>query len=334
MNAIVPAFKSLLVVAAAAVVFTAQADLVIPGADGTDGAYAPAANQTIDLSQAPTAPWDSVGAGKGVYDSTQWAVVFNYSPGGALWYRSGSYATAGFRNDFPLYGNARILPLIGGSGGGGYYDQSYGAGAGGGAILIAAAGTITVNGKILADGGGPWGWGGSGSGGAIRLVSDTLTGSGALSASGPGNHDSVDGGGEGRIRLETLAVNGTIRPSPATDVVAPDDPVILWPPATVPSARVVSVQTVSVPADPHSRFELGQVDVSLPNLATAQVLVETRNIDPAGTVRVRVSPKHSQPAFFNATFTSGDASQSTWTATATIPQGYCAIQAFAENPAP
>jgi plastocyanin len=60
----------------------ARADLVIPGANGTDGVLNITANTVIDLSQAVTGAWDSdnsANIGKGVYDKDKWAVVFKYS---------------------------------------------------------------------------------------------------------------------------------------------------------------------------------------------------------------------------------------------------------------
>lgn len=61
--------------------------IVIPGADGSDGAFNPTCaptpcTVTVDLSQAVTGVWDmdnSANAGKGVYDPDKWAVVFKYS---------------------------------------------------------------------------------------------------------------------------------------------------------------------------------------------------------------------------------------------------------------
>jgi hypothetical protein len=52
--------------------------ITIPS-DGSDGAFAPAANVVVDLSQAATGTWNTPGTGKGVYDPAQWAVVFKYS---------------------------------------------------------------------------------------------------------------------------------------------------------------------------------------------------------------------------------------------------------------
>jgi hypothetical protein len=59
-----------------------KAQLVIPGADGSDGVLNITTNTVIDLSQAVTTNWDannSANAGSGIYDSNQWAVVFKYS---------------------------------------------------------------------------------------------------------------------------------------------------------------------------------------------------------------------------------------------------------------
>ena len=59
------------------------AAIVLPGAhNGTDGVLNITANTQIDLSQAVTGVYDqdnTANAGKGVYDPTQWAVVFKYS---------------------------------------------------------------------------------------------------------------------------------------------------------------------------------------------------------------------------------------------------------------
>jgi hypothetical protein len=60
----------------------AHSALVVPGANGTDGALEVVANTVIDLSEAVTGAWDAdntANAGKGVYDASKWAVVFKYS---------------------------------------------------------------------------------------------------------------------------------------------------------------------------------------------------------------------------------------------------------------
>ncbi len=59
----------------------ASAAIVVPGADGSDGAFAPTANYVFDLAQAATAQWDtaSPNPGYGVYDPVKWAVVFKFA---------------------------------------------------------------------------------------------------------------------------------------------------------------------------------------------------------------------------------------------------------------
>ncbi|MCF7732403.1 MAG: hypothetical protein K9N23_11975, partial [Akkermansiaceae bacterium] len=233
------------------------ADIVVPGADGTDGALAITENTVIDLGAS------------GSYDPDEWAVVFRYTsvniaagatlgftnhprkapviwlvsgdvtingtvnlggaPGGAppslaepgpggfaggmgqlngttkvsagygpgggpLGYVSfayhgvgGSYGTLGQAVNGVAsrdpYGNASLVPLIGGSGGGGLGggDNRIGGGGGGGAILIAATGTVTIEGSLRAIGGGSGNSAGGGSGGGIRIVANTIDGDGTVS---------------------------------------------------------------------------------------------------------------------------------------------------------
>lgn len=52
--------------------------LTIPS-DGSDGAFAPSSSIEVDLSLATTGDWAMAGDGNGVYDPSQWAVVFKYS---------------------------------------------------------------------------------------------------------------------------------------------------------------------------------------------------------------------------------------------------------------
>src|SRR5690349_6773838 len=50
--------------------------------DGSDGALNITSNTVIDLSQAISGAWsnnNTANAGKGIYDSNKWAVVFKYS---------------------------------------------------------------------------------------------------------------------------------------------------------------------------------------------------------------------------------------------------------------
>jgi len=163
--------------------------LDLSGEDGHDAS--PAAPRTVSIpgpggfgggigGLPPTIdPQDGFGPGAGV---TVLASGFS---------RIAGHATAGCSTCTNTYGNAFLLPFIGGSGGGGNGDDSRpgsGGGAGGGAILIASSVSIRVNGQVLADGGVQGGFssgeifGGRGSGGAIRLAAPSFDGNGAISA--------------------------------------------------------------------------------------------------------------------------------------------------------
>jgi hypothetical protein len=75
------ACRPLLILAAATVATSALAQLNVPS-DGSDGALNLTTNTVIDLSQAVPGVWtnnNSANAGQGVYDPTQWAVVFKYT---------------------------------------------------------------------------------------------------------------------------------------------------------------------------------------------------------------------------------------------------------------
>jgi plastocyanin len=384
---------------------------------GSDGAFAPASNVTVDLSQAATADWDSAGSDNGVYDPNKWAVVFKYSsvnipagvtvtftnhpsrapvvwlidgdatingtvylngqnysatygiagepgpggfrggyhyetasligsggfgPGGNLsretdtTRRDGSYATVGAAGG-PIYGNNRILPLIGGSGGGGgAFSTFLTGGAGGGAILIVVNGTLTLNGVISAQGGGGYlkpysGWQcGHGSGGAVRLVADALGGA----VSGGVTVEALDSyAAQGRIRLEANSVTGDVRFYPQTYPVAPDDPVLIWPPNAAPSVKVLSIGEVDAPDDPRASLEVGQSDVVVEHSETTRIVLQTQNVDTVnGTVQVRVLPKSGNAFLVNAVFESGTQLVGTWVAEATLPDGFFTLQAIAKNP--
>ncbi len=104
--------------------------------------------------------------------------------------------------------DATNAPIQPGSGGGGGYGGAAG-GAGGGAVWIEAAGAVTVNGSISANGTNVSELGGGGSGGSVYLQCGTFggTANGQISASG-GN--SGNGGGGGRIAISFTNLAATV----------------------------------------------------------------------------------------------------------------------------
>ena len=75
-------FATALLGLAPALVLPTQAAIVVPGANGTDGALNITEDTVVDLSKATTGTWNqnnSANAGNGVYDPDKWAVVFKYT---------------------------------------------------------------------------------------------------------------------------------------------------------------------------------------------------------------------------------------------------------------
>ncbi len=273
-----------------------------------------------------------------------------FGPGGGQgigWDRSsGSYGSVGNNSTSVPYGNASLLPLIGGSGGSGDVDggpdTSASGGGGGGAMLIAAGGEVQVaaGASIRANGGSGWGGANSrhsagGSGGGIRVICSTLSGAGVVSASAGGGYRP---GGLGRIRLERVSNENTLQITPDPSVVtlqaltAP----LIWLPADGPSVRIVSVGGQNAPADPRSGFGTLQPDVSIPSVSTAPVLLETRNVEDASSVIVRVSPRAN--GAYSETKATVDQVVSTsplvirWTANVPVNAGYSALQVKVVRP--
>lgn len=382
----------------------ARADIVVPGADGSDGAFSPTSNVVVDLSLAPTGAWDgpNTSPGNGVYDPEKWAVVFRYSsvnvpsgvtvtflnhPSGApvVWLVAsgvtiagtlqlngesttsaerptvpgpggfaggkrqtntgrgrgagpggGNWSNIGFGGSHQnSYGNASVVPLIGGSGGSGDDNGEVLSGAaGGGAILVASNTTVTIasSGAVQARGGSGHGidgnrQSGAGAGGAIRIVADAVTVSGILNAEGG---QGGNWGGPGRIRIEanTIQGNGPINPSASTAVAGTT--ALVWPEDLSPVIRVTSIGTAPVPTDPSPRLPTSDVDLDVTNPITITIAAE--NVPTDWNMTVRVTPIDGTQQTATAVFMSGDLSSSTWQAQITVPIGKSAVQVRASAP--
>lgn len=390
---------------------TAFAQIIVPGADGSDGAFNPTSNITIDLSLAPDGAWDgpNTSPGNGVYDDAKWAIVFRYSsvniPAGVtvafrprnyaelpgkngnppvVWLVSGPVTIGGLLHMDPIggadsagfaisgpggfrgsgtnyftgglgpgghagvggggapegqfasgraYGNARNLPLIGGSGGGSPSSGQYG-GRAGGALLLVSTGTMTLNGQIRSLGQPSASGNPGGSGGAIRLICNRLEGTGNIRTAQPAAY-------EGRIRIEANQFALGDIGQPVASFGLPGATAQLWPDdATDPSVRVVSLSSIPIPANPAARFDFPAADLNIETGSGQQLLIEAKNIptgsDPPGVqawnVRARVVPRGSTAFTVNATFSSGNYATSLWTATLSLPNGTSAVQVRASIP--
>ncbi len=218
------------------------------GSDGSDGAFNPTSDVTIDLSLADG------GAGNGTYDPDRWVVVFNYTtidvpvgvtvtfanhPTGApvAWLASGNVTIEGTVDisgdswDKPGPGgfagglDSPLTSLVGfGPGGSGHWSNveaggSYGTGGGGsGAGPGPVYGHQTILPLIGGSGGGaeynqPTSAGGAGAGGLLVASSGSIDLNGAINAKGAngGGEDGLYGGGGagGGIRLVANAITGS-----------------------------------------------------------------------------------------------------------------------------
>jgi hypothetical protein len=241
-------------------------------------------------------------------------------PGGGL--NQNNTFNGGYQSS---YGNAQIVPLIGGSGASGYtYNYASSGGSGGGAILIAAGGTVTINGQITAtpgksDSGNSKD---SGAGGGIRVVANQIAGNGAIDATP-----------QGRTRVEANSLSFQLSITPNVALVSPGTMPVIFPPANSPTVRIVSLGGQTAPTDPRVNV-VSSPDVSIStNAASAvTVILQTQNFPTTGTISVRVTPVFGNAWTAKASFLSGNATQAQWQLTAPIPLGYCVLQAHATIP--
>lgn len=313
---------------------------------------------TVDLSGtagitgggAPTIPGPGGFAGGRGYMSTASLPGAGQGPGGGRvtdWVnggggKGGNYATDG-GSGAALYGNLKIVPLMGGSGGsGGAHPSAPSGGAGGGAILMVSDGVVAVTGAVLANGGASaCHLSGAGSGGAIRIVAAAISGTGSLFAkAGVVNNCNTSPwpyqyAGTGRIRLEANSFAGyaaNVDPVPIQQSGIDAGGAVLWPSTSSPSVQIVSVAGVSVPANPLGI--LGPGDATISAVDSVAVQLACTNVPSNATVSVHVSPKAGADQVVPATFQSGSTASSTWRAVVpSIPiNGYSGMQASVTLP--
>ena len=259
---------------------------------------------------------------------------------------NGSFATAGqvYTNQVggivgqqalsgAVYGNAYLLPLIGGSGGGG--NGSASGGGGGGAILIAVSGTLTISNLIQANGSANYaniigasysnGGGGAGSGGSIRLIASHIRGSGTLNTNGGaiiGAYYSlytVDTAGAGRIRIDST--DSTFNGSISGVFTQGFQPIIIPASGQGVQLAIQSIGGVSVATSPNG--VLANPDVILPAQQTnpMNVVVNCSNLPMNTTITLTVHPANGADIVATATNSAGTQASSTATIPVTMPRG-------------
>jgi hypothetical protein len=214
------------------------------------------------------------------------------------------------------YGNAFLLPLVGGSGGGGgtgsVSDNGGGGGGGGGALLIASSVSISIDGVIQALGGSGPGNGWHGSGGAIKIMAPTVSGFGYVTVGGSGS--------PGRLRLEafTYSSNLTFFPTRSLTVGSPQ---FVLPPANSPTVRVTQVDGVNVPASPTGSFAVP--DAIITAASPVSISIAATNIPVGTVVNLRIISEAGSSLTVQSSALAGTLESSTATVgPMTIPMGF------------
>jgi hypothetical protein len=251
----------------------------------------------------------------------------------------GAFATVAYGTPAgSIYGNIWTVPLIGGSGGSGgcvaptvTATDASGAtgGAGGGAIRIVSTASISVTGKITANGGGSGsgrsggGAGGSGSGGAINLIAPVISGNGQLTAQG-GQSGGPGGNGYILLNVPSSTYTGYVYPAPTIKgLIAPPLPT----PTTVPTVTINSVNGVNVPQPPQGAYTPPDVTI---NAATSVTINITAVGVPVGTVvQLNVQSELGPDQAISCNPLAGTLATSTATCSASFPTSVSRILASA-----
>jgi hypothetical protein len=291
----------------------------VPGAGGYPGGV----GNYSDTPGSPAQPGAGPGGGN------------NASPGNI---NGGCAAHASSACGKAAYGNAYLVPLVGGSGGGGglatgpNYVGAAG-GAGGGAMLMASSTSIVLAGQILANGGvggtgSGGGNGGYGSGGAIRLVAPTISGAGSVNVNGGiSGNSGIPSGSPGRVRIEAYQYSFTGSVIPGSNVFGRGTPSGLFlDQARQPAVRIASVASANVPTVPSGSF--GTPDVTINSNSAVNVTLQARGIPPGTTVKLIVIPEVGVDQTLDSLPLAGTLEQSTVTMSVTLPPGYTRMYVY------
>jgi hypothetical protein len=101
---------------------------------------------------------------------------------------------------------------------------------------------------------------------------------------------------------------------------------VIWPDATAPTVKVVSVAGQSAPIDPTAAMGLSGDDLTIGTNNAVAILLQTANFPTNGTVNVYIKPRNGYQSILQAGYVSGNTSLATWQLTTTLPLGHTVIQ--------
>lgn len=353
---------------------SALGQLSIPS-DGSDGVLNITTNTVIDLSLAVPGVWsnnNTANAGKGIYDSNKWAVVFKYqsvtiaagatntfknhpSRAPVVWLVQ-TNATINGRVDLTGKGlnssSTNAEPGPGGFRGGANGGSPFGLGGrfNANATYSSSYGNTRVLPLIGGSGEGDnLGPNQAGGGGAILIaVAHTATVNGAVQSKGAAASYFAAGGGV-RIIADALLGTGTIDVTQDGRIgleVNTMAPTITTLPTTPRIAPDLPPLIWPAPGSPECRIvSVGGVNISSDPRADVinspdaiisgpvDVYLQTLNFPTSGVVQIRVAPKLNTNTFWaTASIVSGNVLSATWKASMTFSNGYSVLQARAYSP--
>ncbi len=176
-----------------------------------------------------------------------------------------------------VYGNALIMPLVGGSGGPGSGGQA--GGGGGGSILLASNTRIVVN--VFQNTHGIYAKGGNGaSGGAIRLVApEVRLAGGGLDANGSA------GGGGGRVRIDCFNRDALAGVGFIGGELTVGSTMVVFPPV-VPRLDVVEAAGTVIPLD----SEPATINLPVGSDPNRTVKIRAKDFNAKVPIRVVLTP--------------------------------------------
>ena len=195
------------------------------------------------------------------------------------------------------YGNALLVPLIGGSGASGSDgNPGLGGGGGGGAILVASTTKIELTGAIRATGGNY-----GGSGGAIRLLSPLVTGNGTADTGGAGfpslgypYYNWVASAGRVRIDcLDRYAFRSLAMPGYATRGTQ----MIVFPPV-IPRLDITQAAGTTIPLNTNGPVTINLVAGANP---TNTVTIRAQDFTNSVPIRVVLTPENGASISYDIT---------------------------------
>lgn len=268
-----------------------QGDVLIAGVIGVDGGWGnqvgpglggPGGFDGGRRGAGPNPAGDGHGPGAGRIGDAS-SVDRAQGPGGGAFLDAP--VTGSSTNHGRPYGNAALIPLIGGSGGAG--NNQHGGGGGGGAILIASSTKVEFaanSGWVYARGGR---YGGStyssGSGGAIKIVAPLITGPVRTEVYSFGVN-----GGAGRIRLDAINYAGArFEPNPAY-ALSYGSMLVTGLEGTLPQLSVMRFAGRDLTTN--------AVPIILPNGSSTNqpITIQARNFGTRLPVQVVVAPDHGE----------------------------------------